>query len=289
MSNDPTDGRILPTPSGPVGAPWEEPTTVAERSHARERHRIALEFDDYNLDAFLTVAAQFGTERYGYVATPNVDGLIRLHESDSFRTQYAKADYVLLDSRVAAILFGLFYRIRIPVCPGSDLTVGLLERVIRPDDRIVLIGSTSEQAQSLRDRFGLTQLHHHNPPMGFIRDAAAVETCLRFVELWSPFRFCLVAVGDPQGVIISHILASRGQARGLAFVVGASIDFITGHQRRAPRWMQHLALEWLYRLLRDPRRLGWRYLIRGPRFFRYLASSRVVVRPRISAQAGRTR
>jgi exopolysaccharide biosynthesis WecB/TagA/CpsF family protein len=158
------------------------------------------------------------------------------------------------------------------------MTAALLQQVIRPDDRVLLIGSTEPQAQMLRERFGLKDLLHHNPPMGFIRDPAAVEACLQFIESASPFRFCLIAVGDPQGVIIAHRLAMRERARGLAFIIGASIDFITGKQQRAPIWIQHMGFEWLYRLLRDPRRLAWRYLVRGPKFFVYLGISRVVLR-----------
>ncbi|MGO9932821.1 MAG: WecB/TagA/CpsF family glycosyltransferase [Steroidobacteraceae bacterium] len=245
---------------------------------APERKPITFEFDNFDLSAFLQVAASFGTQKYGYVATPNVDGLIRLHESASFRAAYARAAFVLLDSRVAAFLFRLAHRVRIPVSPGSDLTAALLQHVIKPDDRILIIGSTEQQAQTIRERFGLKHLVHHNPPMGFIRDPAAVEKCLQFIESASPFRFCLIAVGDPQGVITAHRLAERERARGLAFIIGASIDFITGKQQRAPTWMQRIGLEWLYRLIRNPRRLAWRYLVRGPKFFVYLCTDRVVLR-----------
>jgi exopolysaccharide biosynthesis WecB/TagA/CpsF family protein len=49
--------------------------------------------------------------------------------------------------------------------------------------------------------------------------------------------------------------------------IGASIDFLTGKQRRAPLWVQKAGLEWLHRLLSDPRRLTSRYLIECPRIF----------------------
>jgi exopolysaccharide biosynthesis WecB/TagA/CpsF family protein len=88
----------------------------------------------------------------------------------------------------------------------------------------------------------------------------------------------LIAVGDPQGVIVAHYLGERDRARGLTINVGASIDFITGKQKRAPTWMQRIGLEWLYRLMRDPRRMAWRYLVRGPKFFIYLVTNQVVLR-----------
>jgi exopolysaccharide biosynthesis WecB/TagA/CpsF family protein len=248
------------------------------QSAAPSRSQVVFELDDYDLSKFLAVAGEFGMQQYGYVATPNVDGLIRVHENASFRNKYSQAAYVLLDSRVAAFFFMLVHRVKIPVCPGSDLTEALLQQVIKPADRVLLIGSTEEQARMLRERFGLQHLMHHNPPMGFIGDPVAVEACLQFMEASSPFRFCLIAVGDPQGVVIAHLLAERGRARGLAFVIGASIDFITGKQQRAPKLVQHIGFEWLYRLLRNPRRLAWRYLVRGPKFFVYLGIARPQLR-----------
>jgi len=237
------------------------------------------EIDDYDLPGFLVEAAAFGTARYGFVVTPNVDNFITLHESATFRSLYAQAAYVLLDSRVAALIFRLVHGLRIRVCPGSDLTTALVSQVIAPQDPIVLIGCSEAQAQQLRDRYGLVNLRHHNPPMGFIHDPAATEACLRFIEAQGPFRFCLIAIGNPQGVMVAQALATRGRARGLALAIGASIDFLTGKQRRAPVWMQRLGLEWLFRLLQNPRRLAGRYLLKGPKFFAYVASIKIVLRP----------
>jgi exopolysaccharide biosynthesis WecB/TagA/CpsF family protein len=234
--------------------------------------------DDYCLPDFVTVAASFGQARYGYVVTPNVDHLIRYYEDPVFRTQYLGSDFILMDSRFAARLVWLLKGVRMPVCTGADLTAHLLEKVVRAHDRIVLIGGSSAQARQIAAKYGLTDLHHHNPPMGFIKDPAAVETCVSFIESAGPFRFCFLAVGSPQQEAIAHLLRTRGIARGLALCVGASINFVTGEERRAPVWMQNLALEWLFRLLQNPKRLARRYLLRGPRVFAHLRRSRVVLR-----------
>jgi UDP-N-acetyl-D-mannosaminuronic acid transferase (WecB/TagA/CpsF family) len=74
-------------------------------------------------------------------------------------------------------------------------------------------------------------------------------------------------VGSPQQEIIAKKLKERGTARGLALCVGASIDFITRAERRAPPWMRKSGLEWLFRLIQNPKRLANRYLVRGPRIF----------------------
>jgi exopolysaccharide biosynthesis WecB/TagA/CpsF family protein len=244
---------------------------------------IVHQVDDFDLTAFVSEAETFRPDRYGFVVTPNVDHLVRYHDDPTFRDHYAAASYVLMDSRFASGLVWLMKGLRLPVCTGADLTATLFNHVIRATDRIVVIGCSDEQVRTLAQMFRLPNLHHHNPPMGFIRNPAAVEDCLKFIEDHSPFRYCFIAVGSPQQEAVAHALQVRGRARGLALCVGASLNFITGLERRAPRWMQHARIEWLYRLLQNPRRLAGRYLIRGPRFFAQLVHSRFALRVRPGA------
>ena len=51
--------------------------------------------------------------------------------------------------------------------------------------------------------------------------------------------------------------------------VGAAFDFIAGNKKTAPIWMQRIGLEWLYRLLSEPKRLWKRYFKHNPRFIYY--------------------
>lgn len=240
--------------------------------------RHAYSFDDYDLDSVSDVVAHFGEQRFGYVVTPNTDHLIRLSDDPRLRAIYAQASLVLLDSRFVALWLRALRGLRLPVCPGSDLTARLFERLLQPDDPLVLIGANDEQAVRLVTRYGLRNLSHYNPPMGFLHDPNEVERCLRFIEANSPFRYCLLAVGSPQQELLARRLQLRGRARGLALCVGASIDYLTGSERRAPQWLQRCGLEWLYRLLQNPRRLAWRYLVRGPRIFPLLSRAQITLR-----------
>ncbi len=216
-----------------------------------------LMIDDYELAEACAIVTAFGSERFGYVVTPNVDHVIRHYHDPEFRALYAQAAYVFLDSHFLAHLIGFLKRQRHRVSPGSDL----------PNDVAVMVGGSAEQAQELRARFGLKALRHIDPPMNFIRDKVAVESCLRAIEESSPFRFCFLAIGSPQQEIIAQKLKERGVARGLALCIGASINFITGVEKRAPPWIRKSGFEWLFRLVQNPRRLAKRYLVHGPRIF----------------------
>lgn len=223
--------------------------------------------DNLETPAFLKIAATFGTERYGYAVTPNAHHLVRLEQDTALAAAYRDADYVLLDSRFVANWLRWTTGMHWPACPGSDVTAGLLSGVIEPYDTVIVIGGNRHQMDRLRLQYRLHHLVQHIPPMGFIRDASAVEDCLCFIERHSPFRFCLLAVGSPQQELLARKLRERGKARGLALCVGASLNFLSGDERRAPAWMQRLGVEWLHRLLLDPRRLARRYLLESPGVF----------------------
>jgi exopolysaccharide biosynthesis WecB/TagA/CpsF family protein len=261
-------------------APRPAVELIPERPAREESpQHVIHQIDDLDLARFLRLAERFDGARCAYAVTPNVDHLIRCHEDAAYRELYRGADYVLLDSRFTALLLRVIRGLKLPVCPGSDLLPKLFDTIIQPADRLVLIGGTADQAQTLARRYGLSNLQHHNPPMGFIKDRAAVEECLEFIERASPFRFCFVVVGAPQQEMLAHELKARARARGLVLCLGASLNFLTGIERRAPIWMRHVGLEWLYRLLQDPRRLTRRYLVRGPRIFGHLRRARFVLRP----------
>lgn len=262
----------------PKAARPAPPVAISRIGEKSDSEHIVHHIDDLDLPGFLQVAAGFGVERYGYVVTPNVDHLIRCHEDPAYHSVYRSATFVLLDSRFAAYLLRVIQGLHLPVCPGADAFPELLEKVVAPSDRLVLIGGSAQQAQMLASAYGLTDLRHHNPPMGFITDPAAVRQCLEFIEAASPFRFCFLAVGAPQQEQIAFQLMQRGRARGLALCFGASLNFVTGVERRAPVWMRRIGSEWVYRLIQDPKRLARRYLIRGPRIFRHLRRARIVLR-----------
>jgi exopolysaccharide biosynthesis WecB/TagA/CpsF family protein len=131
---------------------------------------------------------------------------------------------------------------------------------------VLIIGGGPETVPALTARFGITNIRQHIPPMGLIQNEAALDEAARFIVA-NPARFVFIAVGSPQQEIIALRARKLGATCGIALCVGASLDYLTGRSRRAPWLLQVLALEWLYRLIREPRRLWRRYLVRSPRIF----------------------
>ena len=216
------------------------------------------------------LAATHGS--FKYVVTPNVYHVVRLLEDPSLQPLYERAWRVFCDSRVLSRMAWFSGR-RLPVITGSDLTANLVARAAEQRLTIAIIGPTAADCAKLEDRYPGLNVECHTPPMGFIRSEHELEECIDFVaKTRAPLIF--LAVGTPQQEILARHIADRPQVRGVGLCVGASIDFLTGKQRRAPVWLQKLGLEWLHRLLSDPRRLALRYLIESPRIFYLIYSKR---------------
>src|SRR5258708_33199384 len=111
-----------------------------------------LMIDDYELAEACEIVTAFGSERFGYVVTPNVDHVIRHYYDPEFRALYAQAAYVFLDSHFLACVIGLLTRRRHRVSPGSDLTEAVMSSVIKPHDVAVQVGGRGEAAPELLAR-----------------------------------------------------------------------------------------------------------------------------------------
>lgn len=80
--------------------------------------------------------------------------------------------------------------------------------------------------------------------------------------------FCWVALGAPRQEVFMHDL--KGKTGALMLGVGGAFNVLAGTVPEAPRWMQNLSLEWLYRLIQEPRRLFKRYAVTNTKFLFYL-------------------
>ncbi|QYU69929.1 WecB/TagA/CpsF family glycosyltransferase [Leptolyngbya sp. 15MV] len=242
-------------------------------SHTNDtRAFLGVDFAPLTLaDAHRWIVDAIGGDRFRYLVTPNVDHLVMLHtdRGEAWRVGYRKAvreaDLIINDSRVLARLARLSGLV-LPVTPGSDLTRELVAGGLPPDTTVALIGGSEAETAWLQAALPHARILHHLPPMG-VRDRADLhEAIARFVED-AGAQLTLFAIGAPQSELVAHTIARRGRARGVALCIGASVEFLSGAQRRAPRWMQRSGTEWAFRLLSEPRRLWRRYLVEGPRIF----------------------
>jgi exopolysaccharide biosynthesis WecB/TagA/CpsF family protein len=236
---------------------------------------LGLEFADLApAEAAALIAARDAAAPFGYVVTPNADHLVRLARQPALLPLYRDALLCLMDSRVVARAAGAL-RLAVPrVTTGSDLTERLLCDHAVPGERVTIVGLRTAYVPGLIARCGIAPPAHYDPPMGFDRDPAELKRAVDFV-LAHPARLVFLAVGSPRQDRLAAAIAATGKAVGTGLCVGASLDFLAGAERRAPRWFQRAGLEWLHRLAADPKRLARRYLLDNPPVFAMLVRERL--------------
>ncbi len=208
----------------------------------------------------------------GCVFTPNVDHVVTAEDDALFRAAYSRSSLSLADGQ--ALVWGTRL-LGTPVpekVSGSDLVWPLLERAAASRWRVYLLGgapgSAAAAAARLERELGLRIAGVDAPRIsveGGPEESAVLERIRR-----SEAELVLVGLGAPkQERFIHRALPALGPS--VALGVGASIDFLAGRVRRAPRWVSRAGLEWLFRLALEPRRLAHRYLVKDPRFLAVLA------------------
>lgn len=201
-----------------------------------------------------------------YVVTPNVDHMVRLDAEPQLKPLYEEAGFNVCDSRILEILARLEGK-HLPAAPGADIVEILIRDHIDPSDRIVVIGGGADIIEALVRDFGFDDIAWHDPPMGMRNNPAAIDAAARFlIEKNEGYAF--LCVGSPQQEMVAKRAVEMGGGRGVALCCGASLDFLTGKVERAPKWMREARLEWLHRLISQPKRLWKRYLVDGPKIFR---------------------
>lgn len=227
---------------------------------------LDLDFDP--LDARQAARAMADRARrvdaFAYVATPNVDHMVRLQRQPELRSFYADAWLNLCDSRILE-LFARASKLELPCAPGADIVEHLFREHIRPNDPVLIIGGSAGLADRLRADFGLRGLRWFDAPHGLRTNAAARAACVNFIRS-NPAAFIFLAVGSPQQEMIAREAREAG-CTGVAICCGAALEFLSGEAQRAPAWMRQARLEWLHRLASEPGRLWRRYIVDGPRIF----------------------
>ena len=194
--------------------------------------------------------------------TLNLDHLVKRRQSAAFRAAYARADFVTADGAPVAVL-ARRQGAEIERAAGADLTAPMCAAAAARKIPVYLFGTSETTLRAAAARLaarypGIIIAGAHAPPQGFDPGSDAAARAGADIAA-SGARLVFLALGAPKQELFAARLAALHP--GIGFVcVGASLDFISGEQTRAPLFFQRHGLEWLWRLGGDPRRLAGRYL-----------------------------
>lgn len=208
-------------------------------------------------------------KRGGTVFTPNVDHVMLARRIPEFAQAYAATELALVDG-MPLLWAGRLLGVPVPEkVSGSDLLWPLLTMAAVRNHSVYLLGGAPGSAEIARDVLekrlpGLRIVGVDAPRIELEADRADSNAVLGRIRAAKP-DLLVVGLGAPKQELWLHRnRAALGETVGLG--LGACIDFLAARVRRAPPWMSRNGLEWFYRLLQEPKRLAYRYLIRDAGF-----------------------
>ena len=240
---------------------------------------LGLPLDLLDMDA--TVAAVEASVDRGSPATHlgvNAANLVAAHDDPVYRSDLEAADLITADGQSVvwgARLFGLAVPERVT---GIDLMEHLLGAARRRGWGVYLLGARAEVVDRLAQRLSATGIRVDGHRDGYFGADEAGDVAAAVRDSGATILF--VGMPSPQKErFIVHDARRAGVPCSIG--VGGSFDVLAGELRRAPRLMQRIGFEWLFRLLQEPGRLFGRYAVTNTRFVWLLVQAAVHRRPRL--------
>lgn len=225
-------------------------------------------------DALATAMSEIRS-RPRLIVTANVDHVVLLSENPAFRTAYAGAVLRTLDGMPLVWMARMKGNGAARRVTGHDLLAAALALPPDPDMRVFLICSSDTVGERVKGCFterGLdaAAVQTVTPPFGFESDDAYAAALTQRIRSHGT-TLLVLGVGAPKSEIwIDRHAGALGNPVVLA--IGEALNVAAGLVPRAPRWMQRLGLEWLFRFAHAPQRLFRRYFLRSWRFLRIVTT-----------------
>ncbi len=223
-------------------------------------------------EEFVTFILALGREkRSSYVCIANAHMLVEAHRSKSFQRIINDAEITTPDGMPLAKSFKFLYGIEQHRVDGMGLLPLLIERSIKENLSVYFYGGAPELIGHakvfLKENYPLLNIAGiYSPPFRYLTEAEKSAIVDNINQ--SGANIVFVALGCPKQEW--WMAEMKGRIHSVMIGIGGALPVFVGLQKRAPMWMQRNSLEWLYRLLLEPRRLFKRYLVTNIAFLRLL-------------------
>lgn len=203
-----------------------------------------------------------------YICVSNVHMCMEGYDNSMFMDTVNNADIVIADGKPIALATKLLGANNTEQIRGFDITNSICELSNSRDIRIGLYGGTSasllERVKSnLKAKFpNINIVYSFSPPFRPLTDKESLTVVNDINE--NKVDILFVGLGCPKQEI--WMQNYKDKLNCLMLGIGAVFDFISGEKKHAPKWLQFIGCEWLFRLCCEPRRLWKRYLKHNPRF-----------------------
>jgi N-acetylglucosaminyldiphosphoundecaprenol N-acetyl-beta-D-mannosaminyltransferase len=196
------------------------------------------------------------------LVTPNAGHLSNIFDNPELSEIYLTAELSLIDGWPIAVAAKNASKLKITRVTGSDLLPELFSQLTK-DVRVGIIGGINESLirQSLETRFPdlNIQIIDTSQWTNSVYDIRRLRELVQYNAL----SIVLLCLGHPKQELLAKELNDydwAGSRPDWIMCVGATIDFLIGEQKRAPKTFQRIGLEWFYRFVTNPKKFTQRYL-----------------------------
>ncbi len=206
-----------------------------------------------------------------YVCISNVHTTVTAYRDEKYRAVQNGSALSLPDGKPLSIVQRHRGYENAGRVPGPDLMPEIFALSEKKGYRHYFYGSKQSTLDALKERLlekypKLNIVGMYSPPFRALTEEEDQEAVERINAVKPDFIW--VGLGAPKQEI--WMAEHENRVHGVMLGVGAGFDFHAGTIKRAPKWMQELCMEWLYRISQDPKRLLWRYLDTNFSFLWYL-------------------
>lgn len=212
-------------------------------------------------EALETIKEFLLSDKTNFVLTPNAGQLATYRKNHELRTFLSNAQLRLIDGWPLAFAASLAEGKTWPRVTGSDLLPVLFQN-LDPHTKVGIIGGSnrSEIEIKLKKLYPQLNLTLVNDEVFFDDEKSAN----RIIELCenNQINLLILALGHPkQELLAARLQKNSTSSLRAVLCFGASVDFLVGEQKRAPKSFQKIGLEWFYRLVKNPKKFASRYLL----------------------------
>ena len=203
-------------------------------------------------------------KKKSYVVPINVDVVMKIEEDKTLKELTDNADLTLVDGKPLIWISKWLKRPIKEKISGSDLVPLLCEVSAERGYSIFILGGKDGIADLAKKRLeqqykNIQIVGTYAPPLGFEKDDKGIERMNTLISSASP-DLLFVCLGCPKQEKFIYENYKKYDAT-VSVCAGATVDFLAGNVKRAPKWMSEHGLEWFYRFLQEPKRLFKRYFV----------------------------
>ena len=203
------------------------------------------------------------SRKRGCIITPNCDQIVQIEKNPSLKPIWNSAELLLADGH-PLLWFAKWYKTPLKEkINGSSFTPELCRRAAEKGYSVFLLGAApgvaKKAAENLQKTYpGLRIAGTFSPSYGFEKNPEEVESINTMLRN-SHADILILGLSGPKQEIYSYENMEKYDIP-VTINAGATIDFLAGNKKRAPKWMVDNGLEWLYRMIKEPKRVGKRVL-----------------------------